>query len=395
MQKYSVAIAGAGASGIMAAVSARRRGVSVVICERLPVIGKKLLASGNGRCNLLNDRLDESFYNTDSRNLVRNIFAEFGKDDIKGFFSGLGLELYSDNGRIFPATNQSASVLKILELELKKLAVPVELNFEVTGITRSAEGYVVTSASGKKISAGSVILAGGGKSYPALGSNGSVYKLAELFGHKIIQPVPVAVPLVVKDPIFHFLQGQRIAVSVRAIIDGREANTASGELLFTKYGLSGTAILDISEPISIALNRYGKKDACIRIDLVPFMGEEMLKGKLAQRIHDGILPEDLLAGLLPNKFGASLRNILKSKDAVRIASLLKNLEVKITGTRGWNEAEFTAGGIDTRDVNESTLESKLAKGLYFAGEALNVNGKRGGYNLAWAWASGFVAGKTG
>lgn len=392
MQKFSVAIVGGGASGIVAAISAKRRGVSVVICEKSAQIGRKLLASGNGRCNLSNEKIDASYYNPSSRLLVKSILNAFGKNEIRNFFNNIGLEMVSCDGRIFPSANQSSSILKVLEMELRRLSVPIELNFDVTAIFRLKNGFTLSSKAHKKIEADYIILTGGGKSYPAFGSDGSAYDLAAGFGHKIVEPVPSAVPIVIKDHICHFLQGQRIATCVKSIINGKVANSASGEMLITKYGLSGASILDISEDISIAVNRDDKADAAVSIDMIPFMNNNKLSNEISKRISKGIIAEELIAGILPNKFGKAFKNILSTMDPGRIASSLKDVRFKVLGTRGWNEAEFTAGGVDVRDVQECTLESRLTKGLYFAGEVLDVNGKRGGYNLAWAWASGFVAG---
>lgn len=395
MYSFSTAIIGGGASGIAAAISAGRRGKSVVICERMNVLGKKILASGNGRCNLLNEKLDESFYNTSSRPLVKSILDRFGKSAIKDFFIQLGLEIYSESdGRIFPVTNQSSSVLKLLELELKSLSILTELNFDVSNISHGPDGFIVTSKANKQIRCDSLILTGGGKSYSALGSDGSAFKLAHELGHKIVEPVPSAVALEVKDRLCHLLQGQKIPARCESVIGGKKGAAASGDLLFTKYGLSGTAILDISEGVSIAINRHKNKDVYVCADMVPFMSIEKLKENISARIKKKNCAEDLLTGILPNKFGNACKDMFKSMDAGKIAAGLKETRFKVLGTRGWNEAEFTAGGVDTKEVKPSTLESKIVKGLYFAGEVLDVNGCRGGYNLAWATSSGLAAGLT-
>lgn len=394
MRTFDVAVIGGGAAGITAAISAARAGRSVVICERLPKLGKKILASGNGRCNLSNTNIDASHYNPEARALAGAVLSRFGKDDILRFFTGLGLVTYSYEGRIFPITDQASSVLKALEIELKQLGVTIELEFEAFEMSRLKSGFVVKSKAGKSVSANRVILAGGGKSYPALGSNGSLYAFAEKFGHSIIAPVPSGVSLEAKDRLCHLLQGQKIQAAVKSIVDGKVKSGSGGELLFTKYGLSGTAIIDVSEDISIALNRMKKKDTAIVADMVPFMDKEDLQAELSRRIKKGAMPEDMLVGILPNKFGIALLDILRSKDAVKISSAIKEKRFSITATRGWNEAEFTAGGVNANEVDPATLESKMAKGLYFAGEMLDVNGKRGGYNLAWAWASGYVAGQA-
>ncbi|MFA6142452.1 MAG: aminoacetone oxidase family FAD-binding enzyme [Candidatus Omnitrophota bacterium] len=381
--QYPIAVIGAGASGIAAAVSLGRGGKSCIICDRMPQIGKKILASGNGRCNLSNEKLDESFYNLSARALVKSIFARFGGEDIKKFFHSLDIILCHDGERLFPATNQSMSVVKALELELRRLSIPVKLNFNVTAIAEIKDGFAVIAGSGEKIFAGSVILAGGGKSYSALGSDGSAYKLAEKFGHSLIAPVPVAVPITVKDNLCHLLQGQKITASARSMIGGKIVSESRGDVLFTKYGLSGTAIMDVSEDISIAINRNGKPVE-VSVDMVPFMKEAELEKELCNRAGRGVAAEDLLVGILPNKLSV----VFKGSSA----KVLKDRRFKVSGTRGWNEAEFTAGGVNVDEINAGTLESKLKKGIYFAGEILDVNGSRGGYNLAWAWASGFVAG---
>jgi hypothetical protein len=394
MKKFSVAVIGGGAAGITAAISARRKANTVVICEKMPQLGKKILISGNGRCNLLNEDLSAAYYNPGAKNLINSIFSRFGKNDIVNFFNGLGLELYSKDKRVFPITNQASSVLKVMETELKRVSIPVELDFDVTAISDSDKGFVLKSKKGAALECGKVILAGGGKTYPALGSDGKTYELASQLGHNIITPVPSAVPLTAKDPLCHLLQGQKIFADAKCIVDGKPRGEASGDVLFTKYGLSGTSILDISEEISIAINRRHSNDVVVSVDMAPFMSPEELKNELIRRINVFFAGEDFLSGLLPNKFNAALKDLLEKRDIGQMVNILKDRRFKITGTRGWNEAEFTSGGIDLNEVNECSLESNIKKGVYFAGEILDVEGKRGGYNLAWAWASGFTAGLT-
>lgn len=394
MRKFDIVVVGGGAAGIVAAISARRLGRYVVICEKMPRLGKKILISGAGRCNISNLDLSETHYNAEAMGIVKSVFSKFGKEDIERFFNELGLKTYSQDGRVFPVTNQASSVLRVLEEEIKSLKIPVEFDFEVNHITGSADGFIVRSKSGKDISCGSIVITGGGKAYPSLGSDGSCYGLAKAFGHKIIEPVPSAVPLLAKDKFCHLLQGQKIQCIAKGIIDGRITKEARGELLFTKYGLSGTAILDISGDISIAINRLKKKSAQVSIDMVPFIDKDDLKKEIEIRISRYTAVENLMIGMLPNKFTLIFRDLFKGASVEKIVDVLKDKRFDIIGARGWNEAEFTAGGIDTEEVREGTLESKLKKKVYFAGEILNVDGRRGGYNLAWAWASGYVAGQT-
>jgi predicted Rossmann fold flavoprotein len=394
MEKYNIVVIGGGAAGICAAISASHAGRTVVICEKMPQLGKKILASGNGRCNLLNDNFNESFYNPAARPLVKSIFAQFGKAEILAFFHELGLETWSQDGRIFPVTNQASSVLKVLEMELRRLSVPVEYDFNCSGISFSGGNIVVSSKNGNKITCQKVIITGGGKTYPVLGSDGSLFDIAKQLGHTIIEPVPCAVPLVVKYPMCHFLQGQRIFAGTRSIIDGRISAETKGELLFTKYGLSGTCVLDVSEDISIAINRNHNNDVSITFDLVPFLNKEQLTDKLIGRKNKHTPFDEMLVGLLPNKICVSLKGLFENNSLDSAVNSLKDMRFKVSGTRGWNEAEFTAGGINVHEIAPSTLESTLHKGIYFAGEVLDVNGRRGGYNLGWAWASGYIAGQT-
>jgi predicted Rossmann fold flavoprotein len=392
-ERFDVAVIGGGAAGLVAAISAARRGASAVVLERLPRPGKKLLATGGGRANLLNENLLPAAFTTTDPGLVASVLGRFGKGEILSFFAGLGLRTQVEaDGRVYPVTGQASSVLKVLELEVGRLGVPVRTGFTAASVAPVPGGFSIAAEEGPKLEAVAVVLAGGGKSYPALGSNGSCYVLAGRFGHRVVAPVPSAVPLLVKDRMCHLLQGQKVKVRARGAVEGREGPAVDGELLFTQYGLSGTAALDVSEALSIALNRDGRKDVSLVVDFVPFLSEPEWAAR------------DLGTGLLPDRFGAVLPQALSDPAAPRqgaadakagrLAAALKTWRFAVHGTRGWNEAEFTAGGVDAREVKRRTLESKLRAGLYFAGEVLDVQGGRGGYNLAWAWSSGFVAGLT-
>ena len=390
---YDIAIIGAGPAGITASISAAFLKKNIILLEKQNSAGRKISVCGAGRCNFLNDKFDESFYNEEAQKLVKSVFSQFGKNETLEFFDKLGLKYYSEKGRFFPVTNQAASVLKILEIWLKKLAIPIELGFEAVEVNKDKNSFLIKSKNSREISCKKIIFAAGGKAYPALGSSLSLYDVAFKFGHGIITPVPSAVPLIAKDQFCHFLQGQKICAKVKCIIDGKFICEAGGEILFTKYGLSGTAILDVSEAVSIAINRHDNKNVKIEVDMVPFIDKETLEAELSQRLINGFSNEDLIAGILPNKFAKALKGLLEVKNIKALASVLKAKVFDILGTRGWNEAEFTCGGIDTEGINEITLESKLIKGLYAAGEILDVNGNRGGYNLAWAWASGYISAK--
>jgi len=404
--RADLAVVGGGAAGLTAAISAARRGAAVSVLERLPKVGKKILATGGGRCNLLNTGLTASSFTSTDPGLVASVLDRFGRDDIRVFFEGLGLRLQEDDaGRVYPVTNQAASVLKVLELEAARREIAVETQFEVGRIEPAAGLFRIVAGDGRRIEAESVVLAGGGRSYPALGSDGSGYRLAAALGHSIVTPVPSAVPLLVRSRLCHLLQGQRMRVRVEGRVGGRTCQEAAGELLFTQYGLSGTAVLDVSESLSVAINRDDRGDALVVVDFLPFMSLKEAEEEFSRRQTAGWPPKDLGTGLLPEKFSLSLPQLLGEASHLpgggdpagagrRLAASLKAMEFPVQGTRGWNEAEFTSGGVDAREAKPGTLESKLQPGLYLAGEVLDVQGGRGGFNLAWAWSSGYVAGLT-
>jgi predicted Rossmann fold flavoprotein len=394
MEKCSTVVVGGGAAGICAAISKGRCGEPVILCEKMPQLGKKILASGNGRCNLLNEDLVPEQYNPASRELVRSVFNQCSKSELMDFFRGLGLLVYSKEGRIFPVTNQASSVLKVLEMEIRRLPIRIESSFDFCGLAFSKSGILVSSGAGKVIACQKVIVTGGGKTYPALGSDGGMYPIARQLGHTVVEPVPSAVPLVVKDPLCQILQGQRITASARSVLNGRPGEKAAGELLFTQYGLSGTCILDISETISVFLNRDNGSEAFVSVDMVPFLDKEQLKNELDNRKRKRWAAGEMLTGILPNKLCLAMKGLFEQNDNEAASASLKERLFRVSGTRGWNEAEFTCGGINVAEVKPGTLESKLRNGVYFAGEVLDANGPRGGFNLAWAWASGLVAGLT-
>jgi len=395
-----VAVIGGGAAGLCAAIAAARAGAAVTILERLPRPGKKILATGGGRCNLSHEPLDPGIYTSSSPELVRAVLGRMDARAVRAFFSGIFLATRVEDGRVYPAANQAASVLKMLGRELTERGAGLETDFEAAAIKPRPEGFSIASADGRVQRARTVILASGGRSYPALGSNGSGYELAKAMGHRIVPPVPSAVPLLVKDRLCHLLQGLKVQVRISALIGGKPAARAEGDLLFTSYGLSGTAVLDVSEPLSIALNRDGRRDATLAVDFVPDLTLDDLIREFQARIGAGWSLDQVASGLLPEKLAAQAYSMAPAADGTfeggirAVAKGLKDKRFTVLGTRGWNEAEFTAGGVEASEVDEATLESRKQPGFFLAGEILDVQGPRGGYNLAWAWASGLLAGAS-
>mgnify|MGYP005837022781 CR=1 FL=1 len=420
---YDLLIIGGGAAGQMAAISAKRNNpnLTVAIIDRTFALGRKILVCGAGRCNITNINLDtdvEKRYYGANPQFIRSIFSQFSYKDIVSFFNELGVELYverkTDIGKLFPITDQAKTITSLLENELKILDIDVHLNTEVTsfkvdnGFNLNAnilnqEGKVTEN---KVYTSKYLIISAGGKTYPALGSNGTGYNLVQSLGHSIITPVPSALPLVSKNPLSHELQGTKMEIEVTSIIDSQPIKTRTDDVMFTQYGFSGPAILNVSREISIQINRLNKQNVQLKLNFFPGKTFEDVKNLLTLRWNKrpSLTLEESMYGLFPNKIPSALLKVinidkntivnkLTTEQINRLVASLTAYTVDITATRGWNEAEFTAGGIDTKEIIESTLESKLINNLYFCGEILDVDGDVGGFNLSWAWSSGFVAGK--
>ena len=433
MNNFDLVIIGGGAAGIMAAISAKRSNPNLTVCiiDRTFALGRKILVCGAGRCNItnihLNEEVDSRYYGA-SKSFISSIFSQFGYIDIVHFFSELGVDVYTerktDIGKVFPVTDQAKTITAVLENELKILDIKVFLNTEVTSIEKGdtfsikTRGVELTDRQKKEYGKSSdntpkefnskyLILSAGGKTYPALGSNGSGYDLAMKLGHKIVEVVPSALPLVLSKNIFKGISGLKMDIEVTSIIGEAETKKSSDDVMFTDYGLSGPAILNISREISIELNRTNsnKRKCEVKLNFFPGKSVEEVKNILNDRWlrRPNLSLSKSLIGIFPNRiceflgtyigYGDEIVNDLSTSQKDKVFNVLTSLLVEVSETRSWNEAEFTAGGIDTNDVKDSTLESKLIKGLYLAGEILDVDGDVGGFNLSWAWASGYVAGK--
>ncbi len=410
---YDVAIIGGGAAGMMAALSVRHHhpDYSVCILERSGEVGRKLTISGAGRGNLTNIHIahnPSSGYFGNS-GLVSSVFSQFGYDACVAFFNDIGIPLFeemkSGRGKLFPVIENARTVRNVLVETMKENDISVFFDANVTDIRRD-NGLWNTKTQGSSYQARYLIVTTGGKTYPAFGSDGSGYALLQNLGHTIVTPVPSAVPLVSKNPLSHLLQGEKMVMKATVILSGKRVASSVGDVIFTQYGLSGSAILDISRAVSIRINREGKTDTEVELSFFPEDSrgetEQLLKKRFLSH-PDRTVPA-CLWGLLTVK-GANavceVSGIPKGKlardvspdDMVRIVSVLTAYHISVAQTRGWNEAEFTAGGVDANEINPRTLASKKAENLYVAGEILDVDGPVGGYNLSWAWASGFVAGK--
>lgn len=409
-----IGIIGGGAAGMAAAVTAARndRQAKVWILEQKEKIGKKILATGNGHCNLTNCQIDgscvEKCYRGEDLPFVKKVLERFGYLETLEFFESLGLVTKSRGDYVYPRSDQASSVLELLELELKRLGVEVYCGGKVTAVTPEGRGFGVTVSEhqkNQKRKADQVILACGGRAAFTLGSDGSGYDLAKSLGHHMTPVVPALVQLKVKNHPFAKASGVRTEARVTALVDGAEAASDTGELQITAYGISGIPVFQISRFPAYAL--YQKKRAEVALDLLPEYTEEEAAGlfvKLAgQRAFctigeclSGVFPRKLIPGILElSGIGISRKmEALNERSLLALAGKCKNIILTISDTNGFENAQVCAGGVRTKEVCPETMESRCVRGLYLAGELLDVDGICGGYNLQWAWATGCIAGKA-
>jgi predicted Rossmann fold flavoprotein len=410
---YDVVIIGGGPAGVMAALSLKDHylHLSTLIVDQSFELGRKLLVAGSGRGNITNKNITSKPFDSyhGSRALIESVFADFNYSQISKQFKEFGIPLYEEiktrKGKIFPVIDHAKTIRNILVDRLFEKNIQIKLNTKVRDIKMVNNKWTIYTED-NEIYSDKVIVTAGGRTYPALGSDGSMLQILTTLGHHIIEPVPSAVPLVGKNELSHLLQGEKITAKVVSVIDGKTVADMTGDVLFTQYGLSGSAILDVSREISIWINRLHHKDAIIMLSLMPELSKTELISQLESRWeqHSTLPVSHLLWGLFTEKVSSAICALAKipktmlAKDVNlnernNIIETISSYEIKITGTRGWNEAEFTAGGIDCDDIDPKTLASKKVPGIYFAGEIIDIDGIIGGYNLSWAWASGWLAGQ--
>lgn len=406
-EQTSIAIVGGGSAGMVSAIAASRAGARVLLLDRLGRIGKKLLATGNGRCNLTNLAAgDPLHYHGRNPSFPAPVLAAFPPERTLAFFADLGIvPRIEDGGQVYPWSNQAAAVLDVLRLELERRTIPVRTEFAVTAIERRGKRFLLRSASGATVLASRVILASGGCASPFLGSDGSGYALARSLGHALVPPFPVLVPLKLASPRLGTVQGLKWTGGA-TILDGRNSvHREEGEFLFTAYGISGPAIFRLGRSAGDLLATG--KPPTLRLDLFPETSPEQLAARLRERRdnHPERSLEAGFTGMLPRRLAAALlrdtgldprfpAGSLSPDAASQLVARLKGWSFPVTGTMGWDQAQVTAGGVDSSGVDPLTLESRIVPGLYFAGEVLDVDGDCGGFNLQWAWASGTVAGQA-
>ncbi|WP_315117091.1 NAD(P)/FAD-dependent oxidoreductase [uncultured Clostridium sp.] len=402
---HDIIIVGGGASGLVAAIVAKDRGLDVAIVEGNDRIGKKILTTGNGRCNITNTCVNNLKYYSNNTNFFKSIIESFNLNNTIEFFNSLGLPLVElEDGKIYPMSLQASSVLDIFRMAIDERNIPLYLNSKINKIQKLNNTYKLFTSEDISFTCNKLILSCGGASAPATGSDGSGFLLAKSLGHELISPVPGLVQLKLKHDKLKALSGIKFDGTSKIFINDELIREEYGEILFTDYGISGPPILQVSSIISRAL--YEKNKVVISIDINPNTTKEQLSfflenhwGTFSYRsLHDsliGIVNKKLIPILLKE---CSISDIHKPcyqlswKEKNSIISLLKKWNFAVYDTNSFKNSQITCGGVDTKNIDPYTLQSKIVQNLFFTGEILDVHGDCGGYNLQWAWSSGYIVG---
>ena len=404
----NVAVVGGGAAGMIAAIAAAENGHKVTLYEHNEKLGKKLFITGKGRCNVTNaSDIDEIFNNivTNSKFLYSSIYT-FTNDMVMDFFEKDGLKLKVERGnRVFPASDHSSDVIKVLEKRLKKSGVTVKLNTNVERLLWDDSGIKGIVAENKDIMADAVIMATGGLSYKSTGSDGSGFKMVTGAGHSTSEFSPALVPITIEEDYPKEMQGVSLKNIEVEILNGKKKiYSAFGEMLFTHFGVTGPVILSASSKI---IKHLKNGNLTLKIDLKPALTEEQLDTRILRDFKENINRDfkNSLDGLLPKKMIEPIIrysgipfdkkvNTITREERRNLVKAFKEFTMTINGIRGYDEAIITHGGVTVKEINPATMESKLIKGLYFAGEMIDVDALTGGYNLQIAWSTGFLAGTS-
>jgi len=389
-----VAIVGAGASGLLCAIFCAKGGAKVDIFEQNSKCAKKILVSGNGRCNITNTQLSTNDYFSDNTAFVKDALDEFGFKEFEKFCNSIGLMLnIKDDGRVYPLSNEAKSVAKIFEDYALGLGVAFYRDTKIENIKELQKKY------------DSVVVATGSEAASHLGGNADGHNFAKEFGHNIIPTYPSLVQLHLNSSVAKKMSGAKINGEVTLLLNHKKDITSSGDILFTNYGVSGFGILDLSQRASVALMNYEAVD--ISVNLLPTFSAQKLSSHIIQvgKSVPNLTILDILVGLIPIKIAQNLldsleiSHTLESKEihtklAKKIANAMLNWRFEVSDTHGFRHAEVSGGGVDTTEINPKNMESLKCHNLYFCGEVLDIVGRRGGYNFAFAWASAYVAAKN-
>ena len=391
-------ILGAGASGMAAALTASENPeTQVLLLERQTRVGKKLSATGNGRCNLTNLHASEGGYFGDDPAFARPALSAYPPEETLDWFRSLGLYTVSeDSGRVYPFSDQANSVVDVLRFALNRPSITLKTGFEVEKIKKTPEGFRLESA-GEGLSCDRLIIAAGGLAGAALGGSMSGYRLLMKLGHHATRLRPALVQLKTDWAGVESLKGIRTECVARVYRDETLFAESKGQVQFTQYGLSGPVIFEVSRDVGQGSGNW----KCI-LDLLPEISEDDLRKELFRRLETGWAAEELLTGILHNRLGrvvarragVKIDRDLSAGAMETVAELVKPFPVPVTEPMGMDSAQVTAGGIRTEEFDPETMESRLVPGLYACGEVLDIDGACGGYNLQWAWSSGRLAGRN-
>lgn len=385
MNQKRVIVIGGGAAGLISSIMSARGGAKVTLLEHNEKPGKKIAATGNGKCNLTNQKMSVDAFRGNNTQIVAEVLEHFSMEDTVDFFQELGIFFIDKNGYLYPRSGQASSVTDVLCMEAHNLGVKIKTNEHVTAIAKEAGEWSVKTETWHYES-DAVILATGSKASNISGADGSGYELAQTLGHRMIKPLPALTALKGKGKAFSGWSGVRIEGKVVLSINGIAQCSEIGELQLTEYGISGIPIFQISRYAIRALEE--KKQVSVMLDFLPEMSKEDFHAYLeTRRKHCPYKNErELLIGLFPEK----LIKILCSKPDLERS--VKMFELEIQSGMPFEQAQVCSGGVDVDEINFETMESNIHSGLYFAGELLDIDGICGGYNLQWAWSSGAVAG---
>lgn len=406
----NVVIVGGGAAGMMAAISAAGAGHRVTIYEKNEKLGKKIFITGKGRCNITNACDTEELFQNVIHNpkFLYSSFYAFTNFDMMDFMEQNGCPIKTERGnRVFPVSDHSSDVIRALSMKLRDLGVEVCLHEEVEKVL-SEDGHatgILLKKGRRRVEADAVVVATGGLSYPTTGSTGDGYRFAKDLGHKVTDLSPGLVPFVVLEPVVKELQGLSLRnINVRILKEKKVLYEEFGEMLFTHFGVSGPVLLSAS---SYVADKLKKEPLTLSIDLKPALSAEQLDARILRDFEEmknkqfknalvHLLPAKMVpvivdrSGIDPDK----KVNEITREERHEIVAAVKDFRVTLTGLRDYKEAIITQGGVSVKEVNPSTMESKLVKGLYFAGEVLDLDAVTGGFNLQIAWSTGYLAGSS-
>lgn len=407
---HDLIIVGGGASGLTAAIVAKDLGMDVAIVEGTDRIGKKILATGNGRCNITNNKISYPYtaFHSENNDFFIDTLNNFTVEDTKNLFLSLGLPITElENGKMYPKSLQASSVVDIFRMALEDKQIPLYTNCKINSIIKKKNFNLFTNNDEYDgFSCKKLILSCGGKSAHKTGSDGSGYKLSKSLGHNITDTFPGIVQLKLDYPYLKSISGVKFQGSVSILINNEIVRTETGEILFTDYGISGPPILQLSYYAAKALNQKSK--VTLSVDMFPDETKEDVENFFTT--HFSVFSYREISSSLIGTINKKLIPTLLKDSGIKdihvpcgnidwkyiniLISKFKRWDFNCIGTNGFNNAQVTVGGVNTKEVNKLTLESKLVNNLYFCGEILDVHGDCGGFNLQWAWSSGYIAGKS-